>query len=275
VHVLDCENFATTLTSVAAAADVSERVLLEALRRFDPDAVDSSMDWYGAVPKAALASIGISLDASRFDAVCAFHGTRTLDPGRFLRDGIMPLGMMLDRLWNDLYSIAGGHVTGAEWRAIRAAIEAGPLPPGPAGHSAYLYRLKTKSSSLHGPYASLVRDHAIAPIEGQHDYLQIPEIVEDIARFTGTDLQDRFERAARSCLVKFRHDTANPGMTESAVTYLLGHVRGEPHGFGSVDGVDRCGLAVSAQDVIYVDEIDLARRTDPAIATVSRHVQQR
>jgi len=63
VRVLDCENFATTLTSVAAAADVTEPELLAGLRRFDLDAVDSSMDWYGAVPKAALASIGIAADA--------------------------------------------------------------------------------------------------------------------------------------------------------------------------------------------------------------------
>jgi hypothetical protein len=119
VRVLDCENFATTLTSVAAAADVTERELLAGLRRFDPNAVDSSMDWYWAAPKAALASIGIAVDAVRFDAVCAFHGTRTLDPNGFLRDGVLPLGAMLDRLWDDLYGIAGGQVTATDWRAVR------------------------------------------------------------------------------------------------------------------------------------------------------------
>jgi hypothetical protein len=245
--------------------------MLDGLRRFDPDAVDSSMDWYGAVPKAALASIGIAVDAVRFDAVCAFHGTRTLDPNGFFRDGVLPLGAVLDRLGDDLYGVAGGQLTAAEWRAIRAAIETGPLPPDPAGRSAYLYRLKVGETSLHGPYAHLVRDHALAPIEGQHDYLKIPEIVEDIARFTGTDLQDRFERAARSCIVKFRYYDVSPGKTESAVTYLLSQARGEPHGDGSLDGIDRGGVAVPPQDVLCVDEIDLTRRTDPATATTARH----
>jgi hypothetical protein len=47
---------------------VPEQTLLDGLGRFDPVAVHSGADWYGAVPKAALASIGLSLDAVRLDA---------------------------------------------------------------------------------------------------------------------------------------------------------------------------------------------------------------
>jgi hypothetical protein len=276
LHVLDCETFATTLTSVAAAADVPELELVDGLRRFDPEAVDTGMDWYDAVPSAALASIGIDIDIDidriRFDSACAFHGTRTLDPHGFLLHGILPLGAMLDRLWDDLYSIAGGHVTAAEWRAIRTTLETGAPQPGLDEQSAYLYRLKVGKTSLHGPYANLVRDHTLAPNDGHHDYLKIPEIVEDIARFTGTDLQHRFERAAQSCIIKFRQHDVTHHETASAVMYLLSAARNEPHGFGSVHGLDRGGVAVPPEDVIAVDEIDLTQRTDPANATTARHV---
>ena len=47
---------------------------------------------------------------------------------------------------------------------------------------------------------------------------------------------------------------------------------GETHGDASLGGVNRGGLAISPQDVMYVDEIDLARRTDPATATTARLV---
>jgi hypothetical protein len=270
LHVLDCETLETTLTSVAAAAGVPERELLDGLRRFDPARVDSSADWYEAVPRAAIASIGANIDSVRFDAICAFHGTRTLDPQRFLRHGILPLGTMIDRLWDDLFSIAGGQVTTAEWHAIRTAIETGPLRSGLAGQSAHLYRLKVGKTLLHGPYANLVRDHVLAPIEGHHDYLTIPEIVQDIARFTGTDLQDRFERAAQSCIVKFRHYDVSHHETASAVSYLLSKAHNEPHGFSSVHGPDCKGVAVLPAAVVAVDEIDLSRRADPANATTAR-----
>lgn len=264
LHVLDCETLETTLASVALAAGVSERELLDGLRRFDPAGVDTSADWYGAVPRAALASIGVNIDSVRFDAIRAFHGTRTLDPQRFVRHGILPLGAVIDRLWDDLFAIAGGQVTTAEWHAIRTAIETGPLRPGPAEHSAYLYRLKVGKTSLHGPYANLVRDHVLAPIEGHHDYLAIPEIVQDIARFAGTDLQDRFERAAKSCIVKFRHHEVTHHEIDSAVSYLLSKAHNEPHGFSSVHGLDCKGVAVPPEAVVAVDEIDLSRRADLA-----------
>lgn len=270
LHVLDCETFETTLASVATAANVSEQRLFDGLARFDPATVDSSADWYEAVPRAALASVGINIDSIRFEAICAFHGTRTLDPRGFLRQGILPLGAMIDRLWDDLFSIAGRHVTTAEWHAIRASIETGRHHTGLAEQSAFLYQLKVGRASLHGPYANLVRDHVIAPVEGHHDYLTVPEIVQDIARFTGTDLQDRFERAAQSCVVKFRHDDVTHHEIASAVSYLMSKAHNEPHGFSSVHGIDCKGVAAAPQAVIAVDEIDLSRRTELAHATTSR-----
>jgi hypothetical protein len=85
-------------------------LVLRIRERFDRAVVDRALDWYGAVPKTTLASIGISLDAVRFDSVYAFHAARTLDPAGFLRDGILPLGAMVDRLWADLYRIPGGQL---------------------------------------------------------------------------------------------------------------------------------------------------------------------
>jgi hypothetical protein len=272
LQVLDCDTFETALTSVAMAAGVSERELLGGLRRFNPAAVDSSADWYEAVPRAALASVGTDIESVRFDATCAFHGTRTLNPQGFLHQGILPLGAIIDPLWDGLFSIAGGHVTTAEWHAIRTAIETGRHESGLAEHSAHLYRLKVGKTSLHGPYANLVRDHVIAPIEGHHDYLKIPEIVEDIARFTGTDLQDRFERAAQSCVVKFRHYDVTDHETASAVSYLLSKAHNEPHGFSSVHGIDCKGVAVPVEAVIAIYKIDLSRRADPANAAIARLV---
>jgi hypothetical protein len=80
-------------------------------------------------------------------------------------------------------------VTSADWDRPRTEIDAGA-----GGHSGHLYRLKVNGPNRHGgPYALLAREHHL-PRNGHHNYLAIPEIVEDIARCCGLDLAQRFQR---------------------------------------------------------------------------------
>lgn len=223
-----------------------------------------------AVPRNLLAELGVDIRDVSFDGAYYFHGTRVLRPRAFLQDGILPLGAMLDQLWADLYSLCDSQVTPARWRTLRQELEGETPSPLHDNQGAWLYRMKFATELHHGPYASLVRAHALNPIEGYHDYLKSPEIIEDIARCLGLGLQARFEAQARSCIVKFRHGEVNRHTVEVALLYVLAWIHGQPLGRDSVYGVD-CQGAVPPADVMYVDEIDIAGRGDQAPVHVHRH----
>ena len=269
---LDCEDVDAALQSLAAATGVDGATLRAVLCAREPGRIDwaEGEDPRVAVPRTLLAEVGVDIGDVCFDGAYYFHGTRVLRPHAFLQDGILPLGVMLDPLWADLYSLCDGEVTVARWRALRRELEGETRTPLHAEHGAWLYRMKFATQFHHGPYASLVRAHALNPIQGQHDYLKSPEIVEDIARCLGLGLQARFEAQARSCIVKFRHREVNQYAVEAALLFALDWIHGQPLGFSSVYGVD-CQGVVPAADVMYVDEIDIAGRGGRAPVQLHRH----
>ncbi|MEV0271514.1 hypothetical protein AB0H43_22275 [Hamadaea sp. NPDC050747] len=246
---LNCRTFDDCLASLASATDVAPAVLLHAMRDHEPDSVPADQDPWEAFPRDVLATVGIDIAKVAFDDCVYFHGTRTLDSDSFLREGILPLGLVIDRLWEALLGLCPD-VSDAEWAALRARTQT--TDP---SHSAELYRLKTQNPALHGPYASLVREHVLYPIVGQHDYLASPEIIEDIARCSGFDLQHRFDTAATMCIVAFRSTQLSPSAVDSAVNYAYAKARGEKIGMSSVDGYDCRAEPVAAHDVISVELI--------------------
>lgn len=78
-----CGAIATTLTSVASAAGVSESQLPGGLRRFDPDAVVSTMDRHEAVPTDPEAAPAAGSDFLAWpDAETTAPGHPSPDPAR-------------------------------------------------------------------------------------------------------------------------------------------------------------------------------------------------
>lgn len=83
-----------------------------------------------------------------------------------------------------------------------------------------------------GPYALLVRDAALPSQEtSNHDYLDTPEIVEDICqsfedRF-GLDLLRACRAATHLCLVRFVSDIPRPDIVPIALAYARAALRAE------------------------------------------------
>jgi hypothetical protein len=57
-----------------------------------------------------------------FTGAYYFHGTRVTRPDSFLRDGILPLVAILDRIWNELYELCSDQVTPEQWLANAAPV---------------------------------------------------------------------------------------------------------------------------------------------------------
>lgn len=146
-----------------------------------------------------------------------FHFTRAMDPIAFRRNGLLPLqSRLLDLLWGHLRDLARDEVTPAEWDAFRQAVEQ---------EQGSMYELKTDPSGTEiGPLGFLVRELAFRPSEfGHHDYLDIPEIIDDISRrgeeLLSMDLAVKFRQTATPCIVKFRVRTAEEKYLASALAY--------------------------------------------------------
>jgi hypothetical protein len=93
-------------------------------------------------------------------------------------------------------------------------------------HLAGLYRMKLLDSIHHGPYAFLIRETLLHnKVLGNHDYLALPEVVEDICTcfqetFGTSVLQSAFMDSTRPCIVKFYEDTARGDLLPNALDYL-------------------------------------------------------
>jgi hypothetical protein len=132
----------------------------------------------------------------RWDNVCWFHLTRVPANTDFA-EGILPLHLALEKVWGTLISILSDARRRANLEKLRGA-----------GVDDFQYNLKTGDTSLSGPYAMLVRESAFQSRSmGNHDYLKLPEIIEDICngyqRQFGESIIEGVSIALKPCIVKF------------------------------------------------------------------------
>ncbi|MEV4845100.1 hypothetical protein AB0K20_18030 [Micromonospora matsumotoense] len=271
--ILDCDTFDTALTSLASAIGVPAPALLQVLRGHD-SGLRTGYDRVEHDAPMLLHSFGVELRDLRFDGAYYFHGSRVMQPTSFLRDGILPLDAMLDQIWASLYKLCAAEISPQQWLTLRRRLEEGPLEPNDNQHWARLYRHKVTARVDQGPFGSVIRDMVILPAEGHHDYLDIPEIVRDIAGFAGLDLDTRFRASTTSCVVKFRDDRVDEGHVAVALTYLLASARNEPLDQGCAYYPTRAGTAVPSHDIVAVDEIGPGHLLGTHRATIYRHQQQ-
>jgi hypothetical protein len=210
---IDCESYESALASLSGVYAASTENIKDYLSDFDLDReyekykedMDASdllqtkfNEKFGS-PKHPV--IGISW----------FHLTRTLAETTF-SDGILPLGAALPKLWDMLVSIPKARIKRRRLEELRTN-----------GVPNYQYNLKAPHKLHHGPYAMLVRESAFNSSEiGNHDYLALPEIIEDICRGYQDkfkeSIQDEIMAALRPCIVKFedrsgtRSDVIGPAL---------------------------------------------------------------
>jgi hypothetical protein len=255
---LDCETYESALTSLAAAIRVRADQLLEAIHQHDLDPPAAYEDVYTAGPRNILATLGVDINAVTFEGVNYFHGTRVIDPSSFKRDGILPLSAMLDRLWATLYELVSDRITRKQWDLLRQRLTDGQSDDEDA---AWHYTNKLSSLTQNGPFASLICDLVRRPVFGS-SYLVTPEMVDHIARHVGLGLQQRFEAATTSCIVKFRVSAGgDPGVAGAALSYIASRARGEELDWSSHSGFDGCNRAVPPEAVVAIEELPRLSRS--------------
>jgi len=148
------------------------------------------------------------------DRVFWFHLTRA-KPGTDFGSGIFPLIEVLPSIWDTLEEILKGTEHESLFRNFRNK-----------GIQNSQYQLKTSSCRHSGPYAMLVRESAFRCQEmGTHDYLKLPEIIEDICNgfynSTGIMIHKNISINLVPHIVKFwSTEKTGKDCIESAMYYL-------------------------------------------------------
>jgi hypothetical protein len=223
--VFICETPESIYASLSNIFGADESRIRDLLLQFDID------EYFRTNPRAKLDSDELLLSVIApsevpltYDATCWFHLTRAWPYTNF-EQGILPLGMQLDSIWASLFGLLEGSISEAEWGVFRRYVETD------CSHRlADIYRLKTSREHLWGPYAILIREMAFAPkAYGNHDYLGIPEIVDDICacfqQYGGINLRKIYLRRTRPCIAKFIDSATDREYVKSAIkcVYLLNH----------------------------------------------------
>jgi hypothetical protein len=192
--VLDCESYDSALACICSVYNISPDLLVDFLIK-----TDLEMEYEKASSNrdilTRLLESQFGDPTNRFESIAWFHLTR-VPKGTTFYDGILPLNLALPRIWQTLVSSVSD-----QKRVKLEKLRSEGVPN-------FLYNFKTGHKTLDGPYAMLVRESAFhAEKMGNHDYLRLPEIVEDIC--TGYNAQygqsicDEVSAALKKCIVKF------------------------------------------------------------------------
>ena len=195
---LDCENYDSSIKCLADAyaAKISDvEVFLSALdleKEYRTRKISVPSDEY----LAGLFQSRFGRPVHVWNTICWFHLTRVPANTDFA-EGILPLRLALEKIWRALISVQDD----ARKKAILESLRDKGVPD-------FQYKHKVGVALHDGPYAILVRESAFhSAAIGNHDYLKMPEIIEDICngyeQDTGECIFDEIANAFKPCIVKF------------------------------------------------------------------------
>ncbi len=254
MKLLDCESIETTYSSLEAILGIGTKAINRVFDEVDIErfCCNNPLGLQLQYDQAVFAAVTGSVDLStRFDQVSWFHLTRTANSESFYQ-GILPLNEQQDSIWNFLYSLIQAEFSKEEWVSFRRNLG--------RSHAAYLYHLKTEGSIHWGPFAVLVRDIAFRSKEvGNHNYLRVPEIVEDIClcfsdRY-GIDLLPAYLDRTRPCIVKFTDDDAREDCVVAALYYLYCAFHGYSYSKDCNTCFDGGGKAIPNERILRVETV--------------------
>ncbi|HGS5167788.1 hypothetical protein [Vibrio alginolyticus] len=249
--MLDCSSEESAFKSVSTAFSCTEEALKSVLLSIDLNEIYESDDdicipceeyLYNYVTKR----LG---EPRPFSSVVWFHGTRTSKQNSF-ENGVFPLNDSLNRVWDILLLSAPNRECRENLEFMRTN-----------GVDDYLYGLRVNGSIHWGPYGILVRDVAFNTSKlSQHDYLGMPELVEDILnaykKQFGICLYSHYEKVLVPKLVKFQCTSRlDDGCIEAALGYLYARVRGEQVNGMSVTCIDMSGVAITPSQIMAVETV--------------------
>jgi hypothetical protein len=243
--ILDCESYDSALISICGVYNIGCARLVDFLVK-----TDLEKEYERASLQSEYGDILTSLFESqfgkaqhRFEGVAWFHLTRVPE-GTTFSDGILPLNLALPKIWQAVVS----SVSNEQKRTRLEKLHSEGVPD-------FQYNFKNSDKLHFGPHAMLVRESAFHADEmGNHDYLRLPEIVEDICN--GYEAQyresicDEVSQALKKCIVKFfvRDETAD-AYKEPALKYCWCEANKQPLDTSANSCYDAKGKIIPREEI--------------------------
>lgn len=241
---INCRNRETVLACFAEGFNCEVGVLVEALRCAEGYNQEQSPE--NSLYEHIVGQLG-SLEQA--DRIHYFHFTRTRDNNDF-SSGLLPLTESLDIIWDTIISCFDAHDIKSNLRQMRES-----------GFESYHYNLKVGEPFHAGPYAMLVKAFAFSPEAAMnHDYLNVPEIVEDICNGYANQFEssiiDTVSEQLSPCIVEFYIDEAvSIGKIQAALYYAFIEVNGLELSWACHSTYDARNETVPAGQIVNVEYV--------------------
>jgi len=196
--VLDCESYKSAMKSLEVIYGIKTDEIKSFFNSFDLDAHCEihDPDCMGDQELRNVFEQQIKLNPKKLDKVCWFHLTRAL-PDETFKEGILPLSKSLEKVWSVFYEVFRDtkHYNNIKTLKVK-------------GVDDFQYNLKSSSIIHSGPYAMLVKEVAFDSKNiGNHDYLRMPEIMEDICngyqKKYGSSIFEELYKSLSPIIIKF------------------------------------------------------------------------
>lgn len=252
--ILDCQDEKAALTSVASyfgqpaeiISDIITSVNFSSLHEREADRYDYFTDFL-------FEYFSKKFGVGTIDQIMWYHLSRSLNPESYY-NGILPLNEILHQLQSDLYCLTKDRISNEEW--IEICNGKG------AGFRKTRFDSKRKCRDHYGPYAMLVREIAFNSNQvGNHDYLRIPEIIEDMCMGMeneyGIDLIGKYIEKSIPVITKFRKVVIDHGKDKNyigtALCYLYCKLNNKRLSLTCNTCFCGYGEGIKAEDIISVD----------------------
>lgn len=247
---LDCENPVTALESLAKIYDADPNAIRQFFCNLDIDEhyERNRPELSGDEEMRRLLEVHFGEPKNAISRTYWFHLTRTKS-GEEFSSGILPLNAVLPNIWEMLIRIMSLTPHAERLKVMREK-----------GVQNFQFNFKTPDSLHWGPYAMLVKEiGSHAANVGNHDYLKLPEIIEDIClgyeeRF-GENIQSTIENSLTPTIVKFWTEESDHlyGLSSAIYYVYLSCRRLELSGLANTC-FDGSGAAVPNERIVYVEQ---------------------
>jgi hypothetical protein len=248
--LIDCENQVSAVDSICGLFRCSPDDLRSELWQIDIDTIYGEV-WPDCAPDEFLYRRLVSIFGlpDHPNGICWFHLTRTLS-GNDFHDGILPLGMAIEKIWDMILRV----FESTQYYSRLLSMKTG-------GVSDHLYRLKVPDPFHWGPFAMLVRETAFhAVLLSNHDYLKLPEIIEDIfncyhERY-GVSIHSDIEDILVPCIIKFKADAENDIGIRPVIYYVYNCIMGKPFSHYANTCFDAEGKVIPFSDILSIEYME-------------------
>lgn len=248
--ILDCESYNSALTSLSSITNIKGDEILKFLSRIDLDAIyDDLKTAPNYTPNEFLLNQFITwFDCQNlhFSKAYFFHSSRLSFNSieNIKQVGLLPLNEVFDSIKCFVDNLA----------KINNIIS--DIAPNQYTNGGYQIGLKFNNSFAWGPWGFLIKECAINKVDINHDYLRIPEIVEDYISSKWDKHKMELERlyfhSTKSIIVKFSTNLNDPSFIGNVLYYLYLSLKERPFSIYSNTCYSNNGVAISNQDIISI-----------------------